>query len=115
MSDFDHVSDHVPLQSVAALTAAQVLSAVLAECSAELAVRVLLREYSEGLVAPVTRGGTSRVNHVTLRTLAQHSQLIGQLLIGQSDVEAILVSDTCHPGAGLRVTPRVTPQLTPRS
>jgi hypothetical protein len=69
----------------------KVLSAVLVECSAELAVRALLREYCESILAA---RGTSRVSHVTLQTLAQHSQLIGQLLIDQERVEEILVSGT---------------------
>jgi hypothetical protein len=65
----------------------KVLSVVLVECSAELAVRALLREYCESILAA---RGTSRVSHVTLQTLAQHSQLIGQLLVDQERVEEIL-------------------------
>lgn len=84
------------LQLIAEHDADKVLSHVIEACSAQLLVPTLLREYGEELTRVKSRFGSSRVGHLTLTTLSQHSQLIGQLTIGQSNVTEILVSVTWH-------------------
>ncbi len=83
------------LQLIEEYDADKVLSALVELCAPDVVVHALLREYSEGLTRVKSRFVSSRVGHVTLNTLARHSQLIGQLIIGHANVDEILVRVTC--------------------